>query len=460
MAGAPGTTEWPFEALSERRGELAYALLPLLLTLRSWIDRRVEKIELTSERRARRTVSIDLTIPPIAGELLADPFPLPIAFLEKRPLVRFDLRDEGGGAVPMMTRRQNVLLSRAVLLRLADARATIPNLIPELDVHVLDDLRTIVGADPVAAQLALRNFEHGGGPGSALQRAWIWEDPELRTLLTTLAPNFVLYIWTRCRPGDRRIFKLAYDDEDIRDADLAGQSASRRSLQWLTWQSTSFAVNVPGLTSAHSFHAEVAAPSESTVEVALLSGPLEEPATSEADAGDEGAEGRHFEVAGKPGDICHIYAEGNPLVIDPKLRVRLGLTSRGLAFQAAVIAWATTFILGLGIAVAVAGYQERPAIGAPVLIALPGFFATYLTRSREHAFISQLFRSLRTFLALVAVLSFSAALSLSVVSHGNHFHLKIWIVCAGLAAVLSALLTVTWGVAFRRGRNRAEVSGA
>jgi hypothetical protein len=66
---------------------------------------------------------------------------VPIALLEKTSLVHFDLRDERGGAVSLLSTAQNTRLSAAILTQLAHRRA--PQLMsPEAE----QDIQLLVGA--------------------------------------------------------------------------------------------------------------------------------------------------------------------------------------------------------------------------------------------------------------------------------------------------------------------------
>jgi hypothetical protein len=103
-----------------------HGLLALNLISRwnKWVKRRVENIELLNDTSVRRQCSVDFR--------LRSWFPkprlhwdgdgihyIPIAVLAKGSLVDFDVRDEAGRALPLLTRRKNSSIAAAALCSLA-----------------------------------------------------------------------------------------------------------------------------------------------------------------------------------------------------------------------------------------------------------------------------------------------------------------------------------------------------
>jgi hypothetical protein len=89
-----------------------------------WVKRRVETVELVSDTTVRRRVSVDFRMrswlpKPMLHWDGAFFHYIPIALLDKGRLLRFDLRDESGRALPLLTRRKNAMISAGTLAALA-----------------------------------------------------------------------------------------------------------------------------------------------------------------------------------------------------------------------------------------------------------------------------------------------------------------------------------------------------
>jgi hypothetical protein len=111
--------------LSENDRILGYRHLGLVGNWSAWVFRRVESIDYETATSVRRRVSVDLRL---RAELFGEPVfrwgspdeerlihYVPIAQLNKDRLVRFDVRDEAGTALPVMTRRKNATIAAASL---------------------------------------------------------------------------------------------------------------------------------------------------------------------------------------------------------------------------------------------------------------------------------------------------------------------------------------------------------
>lgn len=86
--------------------------LNLVGSWNDWIKRRVESVEFTSDTSVRRRVSVDFRLRKWLPEPVLDWYGgkvhyVPIALLNKEPLLEFDLRNEAGVALPLLTRQKN-----------------------------------------------------------------------------------------------------------------------------------------------------------------------------------------------------------------------------------------------------------------------------------------------------------------------------------------------------------------
>src|SRR4051812_28192408 len=125
MATPPAAApNWPEEALDASLTNLAAATFVLLLHPDLWVHRRVESFEFIDERTVRRRTSVDFTLPElcqpvdwIGQEVLL----APITLLRKRVLVDFDLRTEGGAALPLLTAGEGGRVAGEMLVNAARA---------------------------------------------------------------------------------------------------------------------------------------------------------------------------------------------------------------------------------------------------------------------------------------------------------------------------------------------------
>lgn len=106
---------WPcneYQMLANEQS-VALDLLDLLDCGPLWIHRRVEAVEFYDDISVAHHVSMDLTVPKLAPCLPNASPPhrrvriLPLTMLAKAPLSGFDLRDESGRSLPVLTTHQN-----------------------------------------------------------------------------------------------------------------------------------------------------------------------------------------------------------------------------------------------------------------------------------------------------------------------------------------------------------------
>lgn len=259
----------------------------LITEPRMWINRRVETIELLTHEETRRRVSIDFTLlPELRRHLeLDDGVAVPIAVLTKEPRRKFDLRDEGGRAVPVLGRTQNGELAHLALLSAAlDALGSEPP--GEIFEDITAHLRRIVVEPPPVASEQLAYFIGSAEEGDEL-RALIWNDVTCRQLLVTLWQNYVLYAVVDGSSASRRILKYSYAEDfayaasqwGCRDQ-LAGDGLSTRIDRP---DRARFVIDCPDAARAASFHVEIATPEELRFEFAVLLDTTADEQLSEAD---------------------------------------------------------------------------------------------------------------------------------------------------------------------------------
>src|SRR4051794_17742455 len=111
----------PDAALREAATRAGEQIFGLLLAEETWVHRRVETIHMLSTQVLRRSVSVDFTIPGGSRRSLkvrdSGQTLVPLATLAKRPLRNFDLRDESGASVPVLSRDHNGPLAHSALMK-------------------------------------------------------------------------------------------------------------------------------------------------------------------------------------------------------------------------------------------------------------------------------------------------------------------------------------------------------
>jgi len=99
--------------------------LNCILRAQRWVHRRVDRVALVDSDVLVQNTSLDLTPPVEPPTFFLDAYPdamviLPVMQITKRPLVHFDLRNEGNESVPLLTARQSRTLATLGMLVLAD----------------------------------------------------------------------------------------------------------------------------------------------------------------------------------------------------------------------------------------------------------------------------------------------------------------------------------------------------
>lgn len=227
----------------------------LLWDSESWIFRRVEKIEFLNASLARRHISVDFAVPTIG---LRDNYDdgeqyVPISILRSWPPVhRFDLRDEAGRPLPLLSRKTTQTLDAELLLGLAHeifgSRAR------SLSSPIS---RIVEGEGAVAARAfqVLRSLVDDHAKRRGLPNR---QRSEFLALAAILRNSSLLWIRVdeRERDGrDRRIVKLAYS-EPVRRR-LLWVSGFLASL-WLRPLVVSF--DAPHVGDTKTYHLEIEAP--------------------------------------------------------------------------------------------------------------------------------------------------------------------------------------------------------
>jgi hypothetical protein len=359
---------WPGEVLEERAGEIAVGFAALLTRQVAWRHRRVETIDVLSHEQVRRSVSVDFTVPlEHRGDLqLADgQFVVPLAVLEKRQLVHFDLRSEDDEALALLRSEEVQLIARELLYLLVDLDAD------EGDPPEVSDLiERVLAAGPQDAEVV-------GAQVDAVADAL----PGFAALARPLTRGFLLCA-TLGDVSRRRIVKFAYDEPLARPG------------RWEHFYGTQ------GCTEAASYHVELAIPeglrARSVDMIDNRTGELLAEGPRDSD---------------RPG--LHYIADARERT-EPGLQVHYGTERSGFLLPAMVVAWVIAFELGL--AFLFADLRELATTGGPavaVLLSVSAVFSSLVLRAGEHPLVQLVLARYRGWLAAATLAAVVAGATLA-----------------------------------------------
>jgi hypothetical protein len=434
------------------------ATVATLLNEPGWVFRRVEQVEFLGKKRLRRRVSVDFTMPDLPTP---DHYPdgylipiVPLALLRKDVLRAFDVRDEAGRPIPVLTRSQNAEVTAAWLLGAAEI---ILGRRPSADVQA--DIKVVAGVrgqdrtwEPAGTRLWI---ERGNRLAAAARRRrltreltklatiwrnrrqppstraldrfrWaessaqsdyyqLWANREYQRLLTQFSELFLLLAHIAVKTGERRILKYEYDEG-------AGRQPKSGSFPWWWWTVLTIraivrmglnlfeylgfwpftaGIPIPTVMHAESYHIEVEAPQDVCVYRARLRGI------------DASGLKRNLDVE-RRSDQAHLYSPRVEMRRDEQIIADLSFALRPSAFVWA--AWLSTLITSAvligGLHYGLHQIKAENGAGISLIVALPVVFAAYLF-PREGRLAREMFGGLRILILLASMCSFVAAATLA-----------------------------------------------
>jgi len=412
------------------------ACTDLLVEPGSWINRRVETIEMLSYEETRRRVSVDFTL---ANEQLdrlhiADGVVAPISLLTKEPRRNFDLRDESGRSIPVLGKHQNGELARIALVNASlEALGEIPDDVPsEMLEFIAADLREVVQAPSSRAAKTLGSFIGRAESGDGW-RAAVWNDAKCRALLEALWSNYVLFAVLTPDTANRRVLKYSYGEDFDLDLDrgpLRKRFGTREIARRAAWPDRSqFLIECPGAWRAMSFHVEIAIPEELRFELAVLVDVDDWELRSAVDT-----------------DVNRAALYAAREIVDGEsvaAFVEVAAERAGRPIQFASTSLLVASLLWLG---AASGLDaENPGAAVSILLAGAALFSGLAVAQGEHRLVKSVFSAARRWLALVTVLSLSGSASLAM-EIPDERPVYVWLAAAILASI--AAVRLTWS-AFR-----------
>lgn len=451
---------WP--APAELSRAIAVAAAPMLLQRATWIHRRVENIQFLDEARVRRRVSIDFTIPGQPDIAVrsghVDRLFLPLAFLVKRPLRNFDLRDAAGDALPTLTKDEHDPVARRIVLGLARRaveRALGRQLDEPLPEKAANRLRQMVELPSHDGRTAFEAWRRAAEQAPQGLEAMVLADAEASALLQDLASQFALFVPLAARPGERLVVKVAFEEEiDLRPARPAGDgsrlvrrlkalpSAARRLLLLEPYE---FRLDIPYAGQAQSFHLEVLAPTGLMIDEAVLRR-LDPPPVETVGQ------------AVRATERAHLHPPRLERGVQTSLRIRFALRRAGVLTAALFVSLLTTGMLGAGLLLHATGVPARADAAGAVVVVVPAIIAPFLAGAEAHRLVQRIVRGVRISLLGSAAVSFVAAATL-VASFRPGVRDPFWGVLALLSGIPTILLTIAWIRAWVVERRAATADG-
>lgn len=380
------------------------------------MHRRVESLAFVDAAVVRRRLSVDFTLPkqfpsPVAtkGRPL---FFVPLTMLPKRPgPMRFDVQDESGGSLPLLTEREHSRITGAALLE--GARRCLPQ--PqrsELGGELGQALARIAVGDydsNVADLLALlvpNSPEWRAFRGSAAARRSLLRDNWMKNFIALAAGNNVAVVPVELAPGSRRVLKLAFE-ETIRPEALG---RSRRSFgEVVGWSATLAGLQSPLVGAAESYHVQVSAPLNlELTQAELIAWSPYELVMAQLSGRAAGVPQVHVYTPKNFDTRAHLYVPSAREPTSGRVSVGFRAERKGFLTGAAIAAWGIVAVLTLYWRAADSLVTQSSSANALLLIS-PGLVAAYLARPGEHALVRKLLVFPRSVLVLAAASVFSAA---------------------------------------------------
>jgi hypothetical protein len=434
VSAAPDPEEWGWigEVGSDQLGQVAPVSLELLRRGEDWVNRRVLTVTLRDEKIARQQVSVDFRLPtalPGAANLGGRAvYLVPLIFLPRRSdLAFFDVLDEDGGRVPLLTRQENARLTGAILLTAAGRAFEAYNKEHGTKASASSRLETYLAAIPatqgagglIVEILDPSSHEVHSSPDAAQA---LLQDTAFLDLLGVCRSASVVHVPLETEPGERRIIKVCWE-ERWNSPDDGGASWrhlgywGRRLGTWAGWRADARYLITPHVGSAESYHVQVAVPDGvELTQVAmrndapwtLIESLAPEASPLQPPPADPAVAERFQPQVARLATRAHLYVGRAYDHRAGVLWIALRATRHGFLAGAFVTSILASALLGTYVwrADAIVGETET---AAAVLLLVPAIMATFLIGPGEHAMARHLLRGPRLVTAVVAVLPLLAA---------------------------------------------------
>lgn len=433
----------PANVLRERRSQAdgirALVLHGLLLSQQDWVHRRVESFELLDDAVVSRQVSVDFTVPRhLADVSVSLDAPevsgvvdfVPLTMLRKQALRNFDLRDQAGDPVPLLTRPENARLTGDALVLIAERILGSA----QVDGDLRAAFRGLAQDKTPEAQATFDAWTRASeDPASPEHERWaaLLGDDGFRDLAASLVSRYALVAHLPWQPGQRRVLKFAYEQSYDRQA----LSRRQRWTRSLGWTPEVFVVGAPAANASSGYHLEIAAPDD------LRLGQAELFALPSAPAQGEDPPEQVLTRDGPDPQRIHLNTLDARPGLDVSARIRIAADPQG--FLPAGLATATlVFVLLLVGRFRLSAVQQEVEAMVAMLALIPGILVAYLVRPGEHALATALLAGVRVALVVSAAAAIAAATALIVEADATVLPI-VWTTALGFAGLATAVLAIS-----------------
>jgi hypothetical protein len=458
-----GTTPWPsleredFERNPAARccRECGRRLLLVFIESSNWVSHRTEHVSFRDDRTVVRDVTVELYVPDQAPIFRGDDGKayrlIPLSVMRRKTPVNFQLCDEEGKSVVLLSLRQNQAITESVLLASADA--TLGRDYDEASAAGVSEIAVFIHDVVSGEQRELTNAYKSLADRTASPAVLaLIENRTFKAMLDRLADNFVLWVMIPAGGPRRRVLKVSSDEPLSLHYRKPGWKGNKYELgsrlkpltrtvlcSALGLTTTRIRFPVPAAENTASFHFEIdAPPGVQIVEASLLAGRPndEKPSFDRVQGG--------FPTVG-----LHVIEVPNGSL--SRVQIGLQVVTRGWLMTSMLSCWA---VFGLLLAFALHQQAVRTGGDLPplILIALAGGIAGLIAQSDAHALAARLLKWARSLATIAVVLPLVAMTYIAVEKNDTtRVSFALWGATA-TSGVIAAILTIVCFLSWRRQR--------
>jgi hypothetical protein len=343
----------------------AYAV-ELASTFATWVHRRVETFEFPDADTVRRRMSVDFTLPATAEIEKGEQVAVPLMILKREVLRNFDVMDEDGRRLTVLTTDEHREIASTGLRQLLGPSWEDQGRLEEL-------LEALVGSPELAARKsAEEELEAGIEAGLEADVREV-----LLGLVGVLADGFLLLVEVDYQPGARRLVKFSYDSPLEPDRGFWAWAYRKlsRFASSVGWIGRAEGIDDIQVGWAESYHVEVAPPADTW------------PAESQLDVGTERLRDRQSRHYLRP----HIATGGRQPGETAQLGLLLHPRRDALVLPLLVASTAIAAIL----AAVPPHYSALDGQTLGALLLVPFALSAFYVRPGEHSYVSRAMVGLR-----------------------------------------------------------------